>query len=661
MVRLRLLGGASLEGPNGPIAGRSAQRRRIALLALLALGRRPLAREKLTAYLWPEADTERARRLLSESLYVIRKELGDDVLTTPGDEIALDMALVRCDVVDFEDALDRRDPQGAVALYDGPFLDGFFVSDADEFERWATGERDRLERRYREAVEFLASEAGTRGDARAAADWWRMLAARDPFDGRVARSLMESLVAAGDRAGALQHARSYETLLREELDAAPDPEMVRSVERLRDGQPMRDDRGARAAEAVGSPPAVREGLASESAGGLDAVLRSALASEFEIGRLLGAGTTARAYLARDVALDMAVTIKVLKPELASSPEARGRFEREARAAANIVHPNVSNVHRFGVLPTGEPYLVIEYVRGRTLEERLAAEGPFDAAETRRILADLASALEAAHRHGVVHRDIRPGNVLLDEQEGRAIVTDFGIAGITEAWTHGRDAKLTRTGQRLGDPRYVSPEQFRGDPVTEAADIYSMALVGYEMLTATLPHAAAGAREAAVARLTAQPIELPDSLAALDPGLADVLMRCLSADPAHRPSAKRIAQRLRLPAAADALSRAPTPPLPAWLKRSWRALYRRRIPQWVAGTAAGGWFLLEGVSQLTEQIDLPLVFYHLALASVIVAIAAAAVLAWFHGERGEQRFRAIELWILGAIVIAWIVSLVAILS
>ena len=388
-------------------------------------------------------------------------------------------------------------------------------------------------------------------------------------------------------------------------------------------------------------------------------MESAFGPQLEIERLLGEGSTSRVYLARDVALDMPVTLKVLKPEVARSEEGRARFEREARAAANLAHPNISNVHRFGVLESGEPYLVIEYVRGRTLEERLAAEGPVDTVESRRILADIASALETAHRHGVIHRDIRPANILLDEQDGRAIVTDFGIAAVTEAWAHGRDAKLTKTGQLLGDPHYVSPEQFRGETVTVTTDVYSMALVAYEMLTGKRPHADAGAREAAVARLTAEPIRLPDSLRDLDPTLADLLTRSLAAEPGRRPSARSIAERLRRPGIEDRAGFDML--LPEGLKWGWRALNRRRLPQWVAGTAAAGLLVLELVDQMGENRVLPEVSYRLALSGVVAATTAAAVLAWFHGERGEQRLRATELWLLLLVAAAWAAALVAILT
>ena len=638
MVHLRLLGGASLIGPEGPAAGRGAQRRRLALLALLAVSRKPISRERLLGLLWPDAETERARKLLSESLYVLRKEIHEDVFRASGDELRLDPLHVTCDVGEFEDALARGDARAAVDLYGGPLLEGFFVEDAEEFERWVDGERDRLERRYREALEGLARDAATPRDA---APWWRRLAERDPYDARVAAALMNALVAAGDRAAALQHARVHEQRLRDDLGAALEPDIVALVDRIRSGS---------AATPIADAPAARATAPIAPA--------HAFPPDFRIERRLGAGSTADVYLGRELPLDRAVTIKVLKPEVAADPSSRVRFEREARAAANITHPNVANVFRYGVLADGAPYLVSRYVKGRTLEEVLAAEGPMDVATVRRILAEIAAALEAAHRLGVVHRDIRPGNIFIDDVNRQAIVSDFGIAAMTESWAHGEEAKITRTGQILGDPRYVSPEQFRGEHVSETTDIYSTGIVGYEMLTGRRPHADAGARVAAVARLTAEPIELPVQLLDADPALADLLTRCLAADPRHRPSAAAIVQRLRTPSspASAAIGGALLPPQ---IARLWRTLTRRKLPQWVAAVAAFGVVVIGLTADMDDEAWMPDAALETVLSTVVAAVVASGVLAWFHGERGEQRMRPTEVALLLLILVAWIAALIAI--
>jgi TolB-like protein/DNA-binding SARP family transcriptional activator len=257
MYSLRVLGGLSLEDAAGPVTSRATQRRRLAMLAMLARApQRTLSRDRLIAYLWPESDTEQARHLLSVALYEMRKGLAEELLVARGDEVVLDSERVRVDAEAFERALDGGEPETAVALYAGAFLDGFFLSDAPEFERWVEGERQRLEHRYRDALERVAEAHGAAGDARGAVEAWRRVAALDPYSSRIALQLMRALATAGDRAGALQHARVHELLLREEFGTSPDAEVTALAERLREepGVPPSSPPVAPSAP----PPPVRE-------------------------------------------------------------------------------------------------------------------------------------------------------------------------------------------------------------------------------------------------------------------------------------------------------------------------------------------------------------------------------------------------------------------
>src|SRR5512132_4375902 len=234
MRTIRLLGGASILEPGVIANGRVVQRTRIAVLALLALSRTHSAsREYLMALLWPESDSTRARHLLRESLYRLRETLGDDALVSAGDEIRLDSEHVACDVWDFEAAVSRHDWAAADRLYAGPLLDGFFLNDAPEFERWVDGERARLEDVHARALESLAVEYTEHGDWIGAVDLWRRRAVADPHNGRVALRLMEALDAAGDRGAALKHAAVHVELLKSDLGAAPDPAVAALAERLR--------------------------------------------------------------------------------------------------------------------------------------------------------------------------------------------------------------------------------------------------------------------------------------------------------------------------------------------------------------------------------------------------------------------------------------------
>jgi TolB-like protein/DNA-binding SARP family transcriptional activator/tetratricopeptide (TPR) repeat protein len=234
MYRLRLLGGASLEGPDGPVSGRVTQRRRLAVLALLAQGSgHGQSRDKLLGYLWPESGTEQARRLLTVAVYEIRKALGESIVATRGDQLMLDTERLRVDTVEFQAALADGRIEEAVKLHQGPFLDGFYVPDAPELERWIDGERTRLAEAYRRALEALAECRATAGDRIGATEAWRRLAAEDPFHARYALGLMRALDASGERAAAIRHAQLYATLLREELDTDPDEEVLALAERLR--------------------------------------------------------------------------------------------------------------------------------------------------------------------------------------------------------------------------------------------------------------------------------------------------------------------------------------------------------------------------------------------------------------------------------------------
>lgn len=234
---LKLFGGASLAAASGPIDGSAAQRHRLALLAVLATSApKVVSRDKLIAWLWPERDAERARGLLNQAVYVLRQALGPDAILASGDTLRLDPDLVEADVVAFERALAAGDRERAIAVYAGPFLDGFFLDDSQAFERWVERERQRLAGAYARALEELAESAERLGHAHEATAWWKRLAAHDPYDSRVALRLVDALDRAGNRAGAIQHAESHVQMLVEDLALAPPPEVVAVLERLRSEQ-----------------------------------------------------------------------------------------------------------------------------------------------------------------------------------------------------------------------------------------------------------------------------------------------------------------------------------------------------------------------------------------------------------------------------------------
>ncbi len=186
MVELRTFGGLSLEANGAPLRGAAAQRKTLALLALLALHPRGLSRDKLIAYLWSETDAEHGRSLLRQACYALRRDLSEDKLFLGSTELRLNPAVVTSDVQAFKDALQRGELARAVDRYNGPFLDGFYLSEASEFERWLDAERAQLAKRFSDVLATLAKEAAARGDHRTAADWWRRLTALDPLSSQAA-------------------------------------------------------------------------------------------------------------------------------------------------------------------------------------------------------------------------------------------------------------------------------------------------------------------------------------------------------------------------------------------------------------------------------------------------------------------------------------------
>jgi serine/threonine-protein kinase len=236
---------------------------------------------------------------------------------------------------------------------------------------------------------------------------------------------------------------------------------------------------------------------------------------------------ATVWRGEDPLLARPVAVKTLDPVLAEDEALRTRFRREAVAAAAVAHPNIVATYDTGE-DDGVAYIVMELVDGATLRQAIDLHGPLPPARAADIAAQVADALAAAHGRGLVHRDIKPSNVLV-QLDGRVKVTDFGIAKIADQ--NGED--LTRAGNVLGTARYLAPEQLEGQTVDERADVYSLGLVLYEMLTGSAPFGAETEIGTAVARLTTAPPPLEQLRPGIPPGLVHVVDRALERDPARR--------------------------------------------------------------------------------------------------------------------------------
>ncbi|HEV8410861.1 MAG TPA: serine/threonine-protein kinase, partial [Gemmatimonadaceae bacterium] len=234
------------------------------------------------------------------------------------------------------------------------------------------------------------------------------------------------------------------------------------------------------------------------------------------------------YLAQDLQLQRLVAIKVLPPELAVRPELRERFLRETRLAAGFSHPNIVAVHAVEDHPQLLAF-VMGFVEGETLGQRVRRAGPLHGAEAVRMLQEVAWALSYAHGRGVVHRDIKPDNILVERATGRALLTDFGIARSSAAGV----SHLTQVGEVVGTPQFMSPEQAAGEPLDGRSDLYSLGVVAFFAVTGRLPFEASSAGAVMAMHLT----QTPPRVASLRPDLPQALCaaidRCLEKDPAQR--------------------------------------------------------------------------------------------------------------------------------
>ena len=284
--------------------------------------------------------------------------------------------------------------------------------------------------------------------------------------------------------------------------------------------------------------AVSPQASSSAAASTDLPAGTVLAGRYEILQLLGRGGMGAVYKARDTELDRVVALKLIRPELARNPEILRRFKQELILARQVTHKNVIRIFDLGQ-SDGIKFITMDFVEGRDLRQLLLERGKFPAEQAARIMLQICRALEAAHTEHVIHRDLKPQNIMLDSG-GRVYVMDFGIA---------RSAHLpgmTQTGALIGTPEYMSPEQARGENLTERSDLFSLGVILYELLTGKSPYPA----DAPLATLWKRLQEKPKSPVDLDPTvprpLSDVVMKALELEPENRfASAREMAHQLEI--------------------------------------------------------------------------------------------------------------------
>jgi hypothetical protein len=273
-----------------------------------------------------------------------------------------------------------------------------------------------------------------------------------------------------------------------------------------------------------SPSSLQPGVATEPDTLLAQVVE-ATAGDYEIIGELGRGGMAAVFLAKDISLNRKVAIKTMLPELTARHDMVARFKREAQMAAGLSHPHIVQIH--SVKQTNRlVYFVMKFIEGRDLVSIIGEQGALDLDMTRLVLQQAASALSFAHHRGVVHRDVKPANIMIDEN-GWAVVTDFGIAKVDDG------NNLTATGTTVGTPHYMAPEQFHNQPLTAAADQYALGIVAYEMLSGKKPFDGSTLAEIITQHLFKEPPDITAVRSDLPPSISDTILRMLAKEPDKR--------------------------------------------------------------------------------------------------------------------------------
>jgi serine/threonine protein kinase len=300
-------------------------------------------------------------------------------------------------------------------------------------------------------------------------------------------------------------------------------------------------------------------------------LKASLASEYQFLKLIGVGGMGAVFLLREIALKRLVAVKVLAPSLAADASARARFTREARAAAALSHPNVVRVYAVGETAALQlPYIVIQYVEGPSLADWMEQHPRATERDARRVIGEVAAGLGAAHARNLLHRDIKPGNVLIEAESGRAYVADFGVSAALSGASPATTGSLTATGHVVGTPIYMSPEQAAGEALTAKSDVYSLGVLAYELLVGELPFKAATAMGWAAAHMRDTPTPVGHRRADLSPEVARLVDRCVAKVAADRPTADELARGM-LPTLASEIEW--PPPGLHWLHGRSRVLSR----------------------------------------------------------------------------------------
>jgi ABC-type oligopeptide transport system substrate-binding subunit/DNA-binding SARP family transcriptional activator len=511
-LHITLLGspGVSLDGR--PVTGFVSTKAQALVYYLAATGRSH-TRDGLAGLLWSDVPDATARKNLRDVLSNLRRLIGPYLLITRQSACLDPETPVTVDSQRFSALLASAQRPGssaapptledmaslteAVDLYQGDFLDGFYVPDAPLFDDWLLIERQHLRQELEGALERLVDGHSARGKYKRAIACAQRWLALDPLREAAHRSLMRLYAWDGDRAAALHQYQACVDVLAEELGVEPGAETVSLYEQIRDGE-------------------FRGGAIERK----ERAIRG-----YELRERIGAGGFGVVYRAYQPSVGREVAVKAILPEFANHPDFIRRFESEAQLVARLEHLHIVPLYDYWREPDGA-YLVMRWLRGGNLREALR-HGPWKPEAAARLLDQTASALTVAHRQGVVHRDVKPENILLDE-EGNGYLSDFGIAKDPL-----RTTGATEPGAVVGSPSYISPEQAKGESITPQSDLYSLGVVMYQVLTGEHPFPGVTPAEQMAKHLSEPLPPLRERRPDLPEGLEHVIGRATAKDAGER--------------------------------------------------------------------------------------------------------------------------------
>ncbi len=527
-LSLSLLGGFKALLNGEPLTGFRTLKVQALLICLVAEPDKEHRREQLMALLWPGMPEASARANLRQVLFHLRQlvpdfDAGNALVIANRNTLRLNPhAPVTCDVTDFDaflaaarshdhvDLLTCRacyhSLQSAVSLYQGSFLEDFYLADSNEFEEWAEISRQGYRRKALDALDTLTTIAVRRAafvEARAYAE--RQLDI-DNLHESAHQQLMEVLALSGQRSAAVAAYENFRRLLAAELGMAPTSQTTALYEKIRAGE-LRFDQP--------QLPGVRG---------------------YELKEEIGAGAYGVIHRAVQPAIGREVAVKIIRPRYANDPSFIRRFEVEAQIVAGLEHPHIVPLYDYW-RESGGAYQVMRLLRGGNLLTRLQ-DGPWSPERTAAFLDQIAPALRLAHNQGIVHRDIKPSNILFDEADN-AYLADFGIAR-----NLAHEDQLTAAGDIVGTFDYISPEQLQGT-ATPQSDIYSLGAVLYEMLTGEKPYPDRSLAALIQSHLTGDFPLVSESRPGISPAIDDVIQRATAREPGDRyPAATALAEAFR---------------------------------------------------------------------------------------------------------------------